>query len=96
MFYELLLQGPMNYSKKTILLKYKELKERLRRTPTSIEFYHETGLRRTSLNKIFGNNPYSKLQEKCGDAPYREYFKTSMAVKNNFVNINRVDRSNKN
>ena len=48
---------------------YLNLKSQLGRTPKIREFYKVDGVTRRAFIKTFGNNPYSKLQEECGDTP---------------------------
>ena len=48
---------------------YQKLKEDLGRIPKVREFYAVEDVSRSRFTKTFGNNPYSKLQEECGDIP---------------------------
>lgn len=48
---------------------YRNLKSQLGRIPKIREFYEIEGVTKRTLAKTFGNNPYSKLQEACGDTP---------------------------
>ena len=53
--------------KSEAIKKYKEYKEKYKKTPKVKEFYEYSGLSRRVLEKIYGDSPYSSLQADCGD-----------------------------
>lgn len=55
--------------KAEILSKYHKLKEQLGHKPSSSEFLRLSGVTTRDLQKIFGNNYYSKLVKEAGDEP---------------------------
>jgi len=56
-------------SKREIKFKYTQLREQFGYPPTAAEFYSYGGTSRGELKKLFGSDPYSKLQKACGDIP---------------------------
>lgn len=48
---------------------YLKLKETLGRKPKVRELYSVDNVTKGKFAKVFGNNPFSKLQEECGDTP---------------------------
>ncbi|MFM7023134.1 MAG: GIY-YIG nuclease family protein [Flavobacteriales bacterium] len=59
----------MKYSKEDFIQKYKDLKQRLGKQPSSQEFYQETEIPAHQLKKIYPRDAYSSLVEECGDTP---------------------------
>src|SRR3990172_9399816 len=61
----------MSYSQKEIIDKYRELRTKIERRPTSKEFYSETGITKHVAEVAFGNQAFSKIQRAAGDEPHK-------------------------
>lgn len=59
----------MELTQEQIIGEYKRLKFKLKRVPTSEEFYSETGITEYHAENAFGRSPYTKIQQKAGDEP---------------------------
>lgn len=59
----------MSYSQEEIIDKYRQLRTEIGHSPTSKEFYSETGISEHAAEVAFGNRPYSKIQLAEGDKP---------------------------
>jgi len=60
-------------TKEEIIKAYKLLRHNLQEPPSSKYFYKQSRISHTTLGRIYGQNPFSKLMEECGDAP-RSFF----------------------
>ena len=59
----------METSKDYYIAKYKELKSLKKKKPLRKEFLDFCKIQRVALDKVFGKDPYSKLQKAAGDDP---------------------------
>lgn len=59
----------MKYSKEDLIEKYQQIKLKLGKQPSSVDFYRESGISQNQLKKIYPRGGYSNLVIECNDSP---------------------------